>query len=176
LGYTLEKIAIMDSPTSGVATPTSSFFDIPVDNGRGEHFSSTLKSSHNRPADPTTLEGQRAGAMLVVKRFPRTIYGQNFAIAGDFVIIEEHSSSDGVQARNLRTGFKGDLCWEDLLPVPYDGKCICVAEDCRCVYETLEEFSRRRPRKALELKKAAPVEKKETSSTFNVLFNYILVP
>ncbi|KAM3069002.1 hypothetical protein ACMFMG_004177 [Clarireedia jacksonii] len=153
---------MMDGSSSGTATPTSSFFDIPAGHNESGNYSSTLKRSSYLTDDPTTIEGQRPGATLTVKR--ATISGKGVAAVGDIVLVKKHLSIDSVLVKNLRTCLVGVLNWQALLAVPYHGSCDCSVDSCRCIYETFEEFHHRCARIAVGVKNNAHVENEPAAS------------
>ncbi|KAF7956696.1 hypothetical protein EAE96_004027 [Botrytis aclada] len=103
-----------------------------------------------RPAiqvhDAATPEGQQIGAILPVRRaLKATAFCSPLAKVGDYVEILANYNVSQVEVKNLRTSMSGTIDWEDLLPVPYDGKCGCLGGECRCIYETWQVYSARRP-------------------------------
>ncbi|PQE28508.1 hypothetical protein CJF32_00005596 [Rutstroemia sp. NJR-2017a WRK4] len=142
--------------------------EMPADHAAGEPRSPapTIKPQASSPADPTTLEGQRKGAILMVKRQSSRFGHSKLAVVGDLVTVVAHFSVLDAGIKSIRTGLTGVLEWDQVLPVPYDGKCSCITQGCPCIYETFEEFSRRCPTKAAEFQKNAAAGKKEPSSAF----------
>ncbi|KAI9647280.1 hypothetical protein NHQ30_003663 [Ciborinia camelliae] len=107
-------------------------------------------SQNGRPViqlqDAATFQGQQLGAVLPVKRTLKvTSFCPPLAKVGDCVEVLVHHNVNQVEVENVRTGMTGTIDWEDLLPVPYDGKCGCLSGECRCVYETWKAYSARRP-------------------------------
>ncbi|CAD6443642.1 d6493974-10b0-4b42-89f9-26135a502656 [Sclerotinia trifoliorum] len=96
--------------------------------------------------DPATLEGQQIGAIISVKRALKpTALSLPLAKVGDFVEVLAHQNINQVEVESIRTGMTGTIDWEDLLPVPYDGKCGCLSGGCRCIYENWQAYSARHP-------------------------------
>ncbi|KAM0186471.1 hypothetical protein ACHAPC_004552 [Botrytis cinerea] len=96
--------------------------------------------------DAATLEGQQIGAILPIRRaLKATAFCSPLARVGDYVEILAYYNVSQVEVKNIRTSMSGTIDWEDLLPVPYDGKCGCLGGGCRCIYETWQAYSARRP-------------------------------
>ncbi|KAB8303396.1 hypothetical protein EYC80_004825 [Monilinia laxa] len=79
------------------------------------------------------------------------------AKVGDYVEVLAYYNVNHVEVKSVRTGMSGTIEWEDLLPVPYDGRCGCLNAGCRCVYETWQAFSTRRSLSGLQNSRQTPV-------------------
>lgn len=96
--------------------------------------------------DAATFEGQQIGVILQVKRAVKaTGLRPPLAKVGDYVEVLAHFNVNQAEVKNIRTGMSGTVDWENLLPVPYDEKCGCLIGGCRCIYETWQAYSARRP-------------------------------
>ncbi|APA05672.1 predicted protein [Sclerotinia sclerotiorum 1980 UF-70] len=100
--------------------------------------------------DATTLEGQQISAIISVKRALKpAALSLPLAKVGDYVEVLAHHNVNQVEVKSIRTGMTGTIDWEDLLPVPYDEKCGCLNGGCRCIYESLQAYSARRPLRSM---------------------------
>jgi hypothetical protein len=101
--------------------------------------------------DPLTIEGQRDGAILLVKRKTNVISKAKIAgvdendfltgtdmQVGDCVEILRHSDSTCI-VYNWRSGAGVEVPWNIFLPIGPLESCECLAGDCRCVYIDYEK-------------------------------------
>jgi hypothetical protein len=88
--------------------------------------------------DPTTMGGQRRGAILRVMWISESINEHPFV--GDFVKVLSFSATGGLDVDNIRTGERCYIRWEVMFPVPYSKLCKCTTSWCRCIYESYEDF------------------------------------
>ena len=91
-------------------------------------------------ADPMTLAGQTAGAILQVKQKPFQPNGFGPVVhveVGDVVkyISSVNDEWGKVLVKNLRTQKGGYLRWESFKPVNTRMMCSCPLRSCNCVYE-----------------------------------------
>jgi hypothetical protein len=94
-------------------------------------------------SDPSTLEGQQEGAIMVIKSI--TSYSAQDEDGpqpqvGDHVMVLRFDAGKLVIVKNLRGFLASCIPWANFFPVPYFGKCICFKGHCRCIYESEEEF------------------------------------
>ncbi|KAF7872413.1 hypothetical protein EAF04_003334 [Stromatinia cepivora] len=102
--------------------------------------------------DAATFEGQQIGAIISVKRTLKpTAFYPSLAKVGDYVEVLAHYNVNQVEVKSIRTGMTGTIDWEDLLPVPYDGKCGCLNGGCRCIYESWQPYSARHPLRSMPI-------------------------
>ena len=88
--------------------------------------------------DPSTLAGQQVGAILVIKSLTQS---QDRSLqVGDHVRLTSFDSEKVAYVESLRGGFRREVPWANFFPVPYGGKCVCAKGECRCLYESKEEF------------------------------------
>ncbi|ESZ94372.1 hypothetical protein SBOR_5236 [Sclerotinia borealis F-4128] len=129
-------------PMTPFDTPPSIAYSIPMTFKKVPVVERPIIQLH----DAATFEGQQLGAILAVKRALRVMnFYTPLAKVGDYVEVIRHYDVNQLEVKNLRTGITGTMNWEDLLPIPYDGKCCCLDGGCRCVYETWQVYSARRP-------------------------------
>jgi len=67
-------------------------------------------------------------------------------VVGDLVVVSSYKKNTA-QVYNLRMGIKHQyhISVNGFFPVPYDGKCACSKGECRCIYESYDEFKVRPP-------------------------------
>ena len=94
-------------------------------------------------SDPSTLEGQQEGAVMVIKSMTScSVQDENGfqPQVGDHVMVLHFDAGKLVIVKNLRGFLASCIPWANFFPVPYFGKCICFKGHCRCIYESEEEF------------------------------------
>ncbi|QSZ33888.1 hypothetical protein DSL72_005462 [Monilinia vaccinii-corymbosi] len=152
-------------PMSPFDNPQSLNYTIPMASRKTPQDQRPIIQSH----DASTLEGQQLGAILAIKRAPRVAtFPPLLAKVGDYVEVLAYYNANQVEVKSVRTGVIGLIEWEDLLPVPYDGKCGCLNGGCRCVYETWQAYSARRPLPAPQSSRQIPVYCKQDTKGMDV--------
>jgi hypothetical protein len=91
-------------------------------------------------SDPSTLEGQQEGAILVIKCITSRDENDFQPQVGDHVQILHFNAGKLVIVKNLRGFLISCNPWANFFPIPYFGKCVCTKGQCRCIYESEEEF------------------------------------
>lgn len=138
-------------PMTPFDTPQTLNYELPMAPRKNPQDQRPITQLH----DASTFEGQQLGAILAVKR--ATNLSLPIAKVGDYVEVLAHYNVKYVEVKSVRTGVSGTIEWEDLLPVPYDGRCGCLDGGCRCVYETWQAYSARRPLPGLQNSRQIPV-------------------
>ncbi|KAF5874483.1 uncharacterized protein Bfra_004493 [Botrytis fragariae] len=135
MDYSIPPMTPFDTPPNVTYVPSTAFKKTTQD-----------ERSAIQVHDAATFEGQKIGAILPIRRaLKATAFSSPLAQVGDFVEILAYYNFSQVEVKNLRTSMSGTIDWEDLLLVPYDGKCGCLVGGCRYVYETWQAYSARRP-------------------------------
>lgn len=135
MDYSIPPMTPFDTPPNVTYVPSTAFKKTTQD-----------ERSVIQVHDAATFEGQQIGAILPIRRaLKATAFCSPLAKVGDYVEILAYYNFSQVEVKNLRTSMAGTIDWEDLLPVPYDGKCGCLGVGCRCIYETWQAYSARRP-------------------------------
>lgn len=128
-------------PVTPFDTPQSFNYTVPMTSRKNQDARPTIQIH-----DVSTFEGQQLGAILSVKRTVKAIgFNPSLVKVGDLVEVIAHYNVSQVEVKSIRTGVIGYIEWDDLLSVPYDGQCGCMNGGCRCVYETWQTYSARRP-------------------------------
>ncbi|KAL3423072.1 hypothetical protein PVAG01_04819 [Phlyctema vagabunda] len=126
-----DKLALQNNKLSAFPLPPSSTATSP---------DAVEPETKYKIADPTTIEGQSPGAILVIKQKPiGTTLMKDCAIeVGDHIEIIHGIPQDAalVKAKNFRTGAIGLVLWEAVFPVTRRKVCDCnqVQRRCWCIY------------------------------------------
>jgi hypothetical protein len=89
-------------------------------------------------SDPSTLEGQQEGSILVIKCITSRNEDDLQPQVGDHVLLLHFDTGKLAIVKNLRGFLTSRIPWVNFFSVPYFGKCVCTKGHCRCLYKSEE--------------------------------------